>query len=93
MARLGSAQRPAVVHVRSMLEAARIVSLCDERGWQVVVGIEPDKPEDVSDLNQLLGLEEPQPGAGGTPAVRKAAAGRNDPCPCGSGLKYKRCCA
>jgi SEC-C motif len=20
-------------------------------------------------------------------------AGRNDPCPCGSGLKYKRCCA
>jgi len=22
-----------------------------------------------------------------------AAAGRNDPCPCGSGLKYKKCCA
>lgn len=22
----------------------------------------------------------------------KAAAGRNDPCPCGSGKKYKRCC-
>jgi hypothetical protein len=21
-----------------------------------------------------------------------AAVGRNDPCPCGSGLKYKRCC-
>jgi uncharacterized protein YecA (UPF0149 family) len=20
-------------------------------------------------------------------------AGRNDPCPCGSGLKYKKCCA
>ena len=20
------------------------------------------------------------------------AAGRNDPCPCGSGLKYKKCC-
>lgn len=25
-------------------------------------------------------------------AVRHAAAGRNDPCPCGSGKKYKRCC-
>jgi preprotein translocase subunit SecA len=27
--------------------------------------------------------------------VRKSAAekiGRNDPCPCGSGLKYKKCC-
>lgn len=28
------------------------------------------------------------------PAVKSAAAavGRNDPCPCGSGLKFKRCC-
>ena len=25
-------------------------------------------------------------------AARPAAAGRNDPCPCGSGKKYKRCC-
>jgi len=29
----------------------------------------------------------------GLPAVaRKAEAGRNDPCPCGSGKKYKKCC-
>jgi SEC-C motif domain protein len=27
-----------------------------------------------------------------TPARRAAEAGRNDPCPCGSGKKYKRCC-
>jgi hypothetical protein len=26
------------------------------------------------------------------PADVRAAVGRNDPCPCGSGLKYKRCC-
>ena len=25
------------------------------------------------------------------PAQRAAAPGRNDPCPCGSGMKYKRC--
>jgi hypothetical protein len=30
------------------------------------------------------------PGARARPA---AAPGRNAPCPCGSGLKYKRCCA
>lgn len=24
--------------------------------------------------------------------VQPGAAGRNDPCPCGSGLKYKKCC-
>ncbi|NBX35650.1 MAG: preprotein translocase subunit SecA [Planctomycetes bacterium] len=38
--------------------------------------------------------------AGGQPAVRKApvvtgpmAVGRNEPCPCGSGKKFKQCCA
>jgi uncharacterized protein len=25
-------------------------------------------------------------------AAEDAATGRNDPCPCGSGKKYKRCC-
>ena len=25
--------------------------------------------------------------------ARTVAAGRNDPCPCGSGKKYKKCCA
>ncbi|WP_228461863.1 SEC-C metal-binding domain-containing protein [Paracoccus liaowanqingii] len=24
--------------------------------------------------------------------VRSQTAGRNDPCPCGSGRKYKKCC-
>jgi uncharacterized protein len=27
------------------------------------------------------------------PAMSIIKAGRNDPCPCGSGVKYKRCCA
>ncbi len=34
-------------------------------------------------------------GAGGgrrTPVVKKQKVGRNDPCPCGSGKKYKKCC-
>jgi uncharacterized protein YecA (UPF0149 family) len=26
------------------------------------------------------------------PRPAYAAVGRNDPCPCGSGKKYKRCC-
>ena len=27
------------------------------------------------------------------PIVRDYKVGRNDPCPCGSGLKYKKCCS
>lgn len=34
------------------------------------------------------GLLQPAP----PPQARGAKVGRNDPCPCGSGLKYKRCC-
>jgi preprotein translocase subunit SecA len=26
------------------------------------------------------------------PVVREDKIGRNDPCPCGSGKKYKKCC-
>lgn len=29
---------------------------------------------------------------GGKPLQKAAEAGRNDPCPCGSGKKFKKCC-
>ncbi|HLQ39067.1 MAG TPA: SEC-C metal-binding domain-containing protein, partial [Planctomycetota bacterium] len=32
-------------------------------------------------------------GAAGQRAANAPKAGRNDPCPCGSGVKYKKCCA
>jgi preprotein translocase subunit SecA len=35
------------------------------------------------------GMPLPQPVAAPAP---RAAVGRNDPCPCGSGKKYKKCC-
>jgi preprotein translocase subunit SecA len=31
-------------------------------------------------------------GDGAGPARKKQKVGRNDPCPCGSGKKYKHCC-
>jgi preprotein translocase subunit SecA len=38
-------------------------------------------------------LSQPSPDAIARPKVRPAEkVGRNDPCPCGSGKKYKRCC-
>jgi preprotein translocase subunit SecA len=38
-----------------------------------------------------LGDHEPGP-AQVQPAKSKRSVGRNDPCPCGSGQKYKKCC-
>ncbi len=88
MAKLGSPKRPAIVHVRTLERAEEIVFLCDQHGWKVVVGIEADEPEDIWDLERLLGGGTPRP----APVARGAAPGRNDPCPCGSGAKFKKCC-
>jgi preprotein translocase subunit SecA len=39
-----------------------------------------------------LGEEYEQPAASHTPAKSGKNIGRNEPCPCGSGKKYKKCC-
>jgi SWIM/SEC-C metal-binding protein len=83
MAKLGTKQKPAVVHVQDMQRAGEIMALCDKRGWQVVAGIEPDKPEDITDIEKLLNPPKP---------TTTVIIGRNEPCPCGSGKKYKHCC-
>jgi hypothetical protein len=48
------------------------------------------------DSETLEGLELARKGQGGPelaePLRREREAGRNDPCPCGSGNKFKRCC-
>jgi SWIM/SEC-C metal-binding protein len=89
MAKLGSDKRPAVVRVRTMPKGEEIVALCERYHWKVIVGIEPDQPEDLSDIDLLLR------GPGAEPPAPRAAPriGRNDYCPCGSGKKFKNCCA
>ena len=89
MAKLGSHKRPAVVRVRTMRKGKEIVALCERHHWKGIVGIEPDQPEDLSDIDLLLR------GLPGKPAAPPAAPkiGRNDYCPCGSGKKFKNCCA
>ena len=45
--------------------------------------------EETARSKSMAAPSEPTPGSLSAPAGRP---GRNDPCPCGSGLKYKRCC-
>lgn len=55
-------------------------------GYYFPLGDEPDEPDEVE-------LANPFPEQTHEPERRKEAkVGRNDPCPCGSGKKYKRCC-
>jgi SWIM/SEC-C metal-binding protein len=75
--------RPARVRVQTREAAEEILAACQARGWQVIVGIEPDQPEDVSDFQRLLNPPEP--------ARAPQLPGRNEPCHCGSGKKFKKC--
>lgn len=88
MAKLGSPQRPAVARVRNQSRAEEILSLCNERGWKVILGVEPDEPEDVSAIEKLLNPALTIP----VVSAAEAKVGRNEPCHCGSGRKFKRCC-
>ncbi len=83
MPKLGSEKRPIVARVHSDEKAMYVAEKCTENGWHYIIGFEPDKPEDISDLEIMLNPTKP--------AV-SAKVGRNDPCPCGSGKKYKKCC-
>jgi SWIM/SEC-C metal-binding protein len=84
MASIGSQKKPAVVRVQSPERAQRVLSLCEESGIVVIVGVEPNKPEDLTDIERALLAREP--------AAAVVKVGRNEPCPCGSGKKFKRCC-
>ncbi|MGD0621172.1 MAG: SEC-C metal-binding domain-containing protein [Thermacetogeniaceae bacterium] len=87
MAAIRSRKHPAVVRVKTMAKAEEIMRIATERGWKVIVGIEPDKPENLEDWNCLihnqLAVKIEQPAV---------TIGRNDTCLCGSGKKYKKCC-
>lgn len=83
-AKLGSADRPIIVRVHSDEMAQYVAEKCNENGWIYIIGFEPDKPEDISDLERMLNPI--------LPHTSDKVAGRNDACPCGSGKKYKKCC-
>lgn len=88
MAKLGTNDRPAIVRVANEEKANELYNLCERRGWKVIIGIEPNKEEDISDVHRLLGLKVENTKT----LVNEVQIGRNDPCICGSGKKYKKCC-
>ena len=90
MAKLGTHQRPAVVRVQSAEKAQEIVAYAEERGWMVIVGVEPDNFEDISDLRKLMRAEGKV--EDNKPHLPPRVSG-NDYCPCRSGKKFKNCCS
>jgi SWIM/SEC-C metal-binding protein len=88
MLKIGTSKKPAIVRVATAERANQIYELCEENGWKVVIGVDSNKKEDISDVKKLLGLKTNNTKT----VVNDDKIGRNDPCTCGSGRKYKQCC-
>jgi len=83
-ARLGTAKNPAVVSVGTEARFKEVTAIFEEHGWKYRIALEPEKAENISDLNRLLNPLKP--------IIVEKKVGRNEPCPCGSGKKSKNCC-
>jgi len=81
---IGTHKNPAIVRVQTVQRAQEVIDFCQQHSVQAIVGVEPDKAEDISDVERALVARQPK-----VPATK---VGRNDPCPCGSGQKFKKCC-
>ena len=82
--KLGSEKRPVLLVVKDEKRRDALQAICDENGWHCEIEVDADaKEEDITDLETLQNPPEP--------IKSEKVAGRNDPCPCGSGKKYKHC--
>ena len=82
--KLGTDKNPAVVHVTTKKRMEEVVSVFEKNGWTYRIELDTEKPEDIKDLDILLNWPKTQ--------EAEMKIGRNEPCPCGSGKKYKKCC-
>ena len=82
-AKLGTEKNPAVVSVKTKERQKELAAIFKKNGWEYKITIDANKPENITDLSRLLKPVKPM--------MVKEKVGRNDPCPCGSGKKYKKC--
>ena len=54
MAKLGSKKRPLILRVANQEDGERAMQICDANGWHYIIGVEPEKRTDLSDLDKAL---------------------------------------
>ena len=82
--KLGTEKNPAIVSVQTEERVKELESVFEENGWKYSIELAPDDPEDITDLDILLNPIKTR--------IAEKKVGRNEPCLCGSGKKYKKCC-
>ncbi|MBL4776079.1 MAG: preprotein translocase subunit SecA, partial [Mariprofundus sp.] len=81
------------VREETMLALHRVQVELDQADGQSEGQVEAlvEEPQESAPVNYNLGQEEEEPQATQTYKREQPKVGRNDPCPCGSGKKYKQC--
>jgi len=82
--RLGTPKAPAKISVQTVERERELTAVFTDNGWSSVIEVNPQQDENIRDLEVLQNTI--------VTAVSTKIASRNDPCPCGSGKKYKKCC-
>ena len=82
--RLGTRKAPAQISVQTQGREQELAAIFEKNGWACVIEVNSEEDENIRDLESLQVKQ--------TRAVSTKKASRNDPCPCGSGRKYKKCC-
>ena len=82
--RLGSKRGPLNLTVQNEARCEEVTVICKDKGWFCDITVDAERDEDIKALTLM---QEKQ-----VVATSTRLAGRNDPCPCGSGKKYKQCC-
>lgn len=82
--RLGTKNAPAQISVKTAKREQEISAILSENKWIGDISVDAEQDENIRDLEFLQNKNVK------THSTNKA--GRNDPCPCGSGKKFKKCC-
>ena len=91
-------QDPLIIYKKEAFEMFQeMVARIREQTISILFRIQIAEPEAARELStpkeQEMNFSHSDPGVKKAPVVRKTEkVGRNDPCPCGSGKKYKKCC-
>jgi SWIM/SEC-C metal-binding protein len=82
--RLGSKKAPAQIRVQTAEREQELAADCAENNWSCVIEVDAEQDEDIRSLEVLQNQQ--------VTSVSAKTPNRNDPCSCGSGKKYKKCC-
>ena len=98
------AWRPLVEDREAFVLLIPILALCGDEEGGSPLELDPEEDADlldqapdlipvcVADMHGFWKERCGRPAAASTGRAKSPKVGRNDPCPCGSGRKYKRCC-